>query len=245
MVDTETFLRTADTFKKPLRSEYHHFFSGANYLLLHLAEAAAKKAGDEKLAAGIHRKYDMAVAKLKAAADLELFPVYRNGLLAEVKVRVKNVRAGHNLPTSLTNIREMWLEVSAKDAGGNLVLSNGGLDGSGTLLSDSRVFNSTGMGKDFHFEIHPWIVTAFSRHETIPPRGYKDVYFGVSQPKQQGSVTIEARLQYRQADQKIAGKLLHAVPQDIDIEKIYGLKEVPALPVVEMAMKKATFNSRQ
>jgi hypothetical protein len=35
------------------------------------------------------------------------------------------------------------------------------------------------------------------------------------------------------------------VPQDIDIEKIYGLKEVPALPVVEMAMKKATFNSRQ
>jgi len=44
---------------------------------------------------------------LKSAADLEIFPIYRNRRLTDVKVRVKNIRAGHNLPTSLTNVRQM------------------------------------------------------------------------------------------------------------------------------------------
>jgi hypothetical protein len=245
MVDTETFIRSADTFKKPVRTDYHHFFSGANYLLYYLAEAAAKKAGDEKLAATQHRKYEMAVAKLKAAAELEIHPVYRTGRLTEVKVRVKNIRAGHNLPTSLTNVREMWLEIVGKDGSGTIVLQSGGFDSPGTLVPDTRVFNSEGMGKEFHFAIDPWVVTAFSRHETIPPRGYKDVYFGVSQPKKAGPVAIEARLRYRQADQKVAMKLLDAVPEDINLEKTYGIKYAPALPIVDMAVKKASFNSRQ
>jgi len=244
MVETETFLKTADSFRKPERAEYRHYFSGANYLLYHLAGAAAKKAGNEPLAAQLEKKYQMAVAKLKAAADLEIYPVYRNGGLAEVKVRVKNIRAGHNLPTSLTNVREMWLEITAKDAGGNVVLASGGLDQSGSLVQNTRLFNSDGMGKDFHFAIDPWVVTAFSRHDTIPPRGYKDAYFGVSPVKKQGNVTVEARLLYRQADQKVAGKLLHAVPEGIDLEKTYGVNAEVSIPVVEMTRTKASFSSK-
>ncbi|MHB8844936.1 MAG: multiheme c-type cytochrome [Nitrospirota bacterium] len=244
MVETETFIRTADTFRKPERSEYRHYFSGANYLLYHLAGAAAKKAGDRELAASLEKKYQMAVAKLKAAADIEVHPVYRNGALAEVKVRVKNIRAGHNLPTSLTNVREMWIEVTAKDAGGHIVLAGGGLDTTGSLAPDARRFNSDGMGKDFHFAIDPWVVTAFSRHDSIPPRGYRDVYFGISPVKKRGSVTVEARLLYRPADQKVAGKLLHAVPEDISLEKTYGISANVDVPVIEMTRTKATFSSR-
>jgi hypothetical protein len=191
------------------------------------------------------QKFDMAVAKLKAAADLELSPVYRNGTLAEVKVRVRNIRAGHNLPTSLTNVRQMWLEVMARDAGGTVVLTSGGLDKEGALVPETRNFNSDGMGEDFHFALDPWVVTAFSRHDTIPPRGYKDATFGVAPSKKPGAVTVEARLRYRQADKKVARKLLSEVPKDIDLEKIYGMKEVPTLPVVDMVVKKATFTSRQ
>ena len=244
MVETETFLKTADSFRKPERSEYRHYFSGANYLLYYLAGAAAKKSGDRDLAASLEKKYQMAVAKLKAAADLEVRPVYRKGVLSEVKVRVKNIRAGHNLPTSLTNVREMWLEVTAKDAAGNVVLTGGGLDKDGSVAADARLFNSDGMGKDFHFAIDPWVVTAFSRHDTIPPRGYKDAWFGVAPVKQQGSVTVEARLLYRQADQKVAGKLLHAVPEDINLEKTYGISDKVAVPVVEMTRTTASFSSR-
>jgi len=245
MVETDTFIRTADTFRKPERAEYRHYFSGANYLLYSLAGAAAKKAGDENLAASLDKKYQMAVAKLKAAAELEVQPVYRKGALAEIKVRVKNIRAGHNLPTSLTNVREMWLEVMAKDAGGNVVLTSGAFDGPGSLEPGTRMFNSEGMGKDFHFAIDPWVVTAFSRHDTIPPRGYKDAYFGVSPIKKQGNVSVEARLLYRQADQKVARKLLREVPEDISLENTYGISAMTAVPVVEMTRTKASFKSKE
>ena len=181
---------------------------------------------------------------LKAAAEIEVQPLYRNGALAEVKVRVKNIRAGHNLPTSLTNVREMWLEVTAKDAGGNIVLMSGGLDTSGSLAQNTRQFNSDGMGRDFHFAIDPWVVTAFSRHDTIPPRGYKDAWYGVLPVKKQGNVMVEARLLYRQADQKVAGKLLHAVPEGIDLEKTYGITAEVTVPVVEMTRTKASFSSK-
>jgi hypothetical protein len=241
MVDMATFFRSADSFAKPGKGEYRHFFNGANYLLYYLAEQAAKKAGDEQLAANIQQKYQMAVERLKAAADLEISPIYGDKGLREVKVRVRNIRAGHNLPTSLTNVRQMWLEIIAKDDKGNMVVSSGQLDEKGHLEENTRLFNSDGMGTDFHFAIDPWIVTSFSRHETIPPRGYKDVYYGINVPAAAGNVTVEAKLRYRQADQGVAEKLLAAVPADMDLEAIYGIKEVPTLPVVDMVVKTASF----
>jgi hypothetical protein len=239
MVDSETFLRTADTLEKPGGDAYHHYFNGANFLLYFLAEQAAKKSEDEALAANVRQKYEMAIHRLQAAADLEIEPVYRNGGLTEVKVRVKNIRAGHNLPTSLTNVRQMWLELTARDEAGNVLYSSGTLDGQGHLVPDTRLFNSDGMGDDFHFAIDPWIVTAFSRHETIPPKGYKDVYYGICAPAGVNSVSIEARLRYRQADQGVAELLLAAVPEDMDLEAIYGIKQIPLLPIVDMVVKTA------
>jgi hypothetical protein len=186
----------------------------------------------------------MAIDKLKSAAALEISPVYHDGALAEVRVRVKNIRAGHNLPTSLTNVREVWLEVTVKDAAGRPVITSGLLDEHGSVEAGTRMFNSDGMGADFHFAIDPWVVTGFTRHDTIPPRGYKDTYFGVGPVKKKGPVTVEARLRYRQADQKVAKKLLQAVPADIELEKTYGITASVTVPVVDMATATASFNSR-
>ncbi|SNB46727.1 multiheme c-type cytochrome [Geobacter sp. DSM 9736] len=243
MVDVETFLRSADEFKKPGRKEYRHYFSGANYLLQYLAAGAVKKAGNPELAADIMKKYEMAVTRLKSAADLEVSPVYREGKLAEVRVRVKNIRAGHNLPTSLTNVRQMWLEVTARDEKGAVLFESGTVDPSGKLPENVRMFNSDGMGNDFHFAVDPWVVTAFSRHDTIPPRGYKDVFYGLSVPPGVAQVNLEVKLRYRQADQQVAEALLGAVPKDIDLKEIYGLEKVPPLPVVDMVVKKAAVSS--
>jgi hypothetical protein len=189
-------------------------------------------------------KYDMAVARLKAAADLEISPIYRDEELAEIKIRVKNIRAGHNLPTSLTNIRQMWLEITATDEKGNILMSSGAIDPEGQLPENARIFNSDGMGNDFHFAVDPWVITAFSRHDTIPPKGFKDVYYGVT-AMDAPVVKITAKLRYRQADQKIAEKLLSNVPEDIDLKAVYGLTEVPILPVVDMVSKEARFNARR
>jgi hypothetical protein len=242
MVDIEIFKRSADSFQKPSRQEYHHFFNGANYLLYYLAKGAAEKAGDKELAANLTQKYEMAVARLKSAADLEISPVYKKGRLTDIKVRVKNIRAGHNLPTSLTNVRQMWLEVTMRDEKGNIILSSGLLDEKGNLTPDTRLFNSDGMGKDFHFAIDPWVVTSFSRHDTIPPRGYKDVYYGITPIKNSKRLLIEAKLRYRQAGQEEAETLLAVVPADINLETIYNLNKVPALPIVDMVEKKMVIN---
>jgi hypothetical protein len=244
MVDYNTFIRSADDFRKPERHEYRHYFNGANYLLYYLAAGAAEKTGDKELAENLRKKYELAVARLQAAAELEISPIYRGGQLREIKVRVKNIRAGHNLPTSLTNIRQMWLEITVRDETGQLLLTSGAIDAAGHLPENTRIFNSDGMGSDFHFAVDPWVITSFSRHETIPPKGYKDVYYGIN-PLQTPVVKIEARLRYRQADQKIAEKLLSNVPEDINLQEIYGLTEVPPLPVVDMVASEVRFNTRQ
>ncbi|WP_306533004.1 cytochrome c family protein [Geobacter sp.] len=243
MVDIQTFKRTADQFVKPERKEYKHYFSGANYLLTYLAAGAAKKAGDEELAKSLMNQYEMAVERLKSAADVELTPVYRDGKLAELKVRVKNIRAGHNLPTSLTNVRQMWLELTAKDENGKVIMSSGALNADGTIPAETRMFVSDGMGKDFHFAIDPWKVVGFSKHDTIPPKGWKEVYYGLTAPAGVQKISVEAKLRFRQADQKVAEALLAAVPADINLEQTYGLKAVPSLPVVDMVVKQATVNA--
>ncbi|HAD05314.1 MAG: cytochrome C [Desulfuromonadales bacterium GWC2_61_20] len=238
MVDTATFLRSS-AFLKPERAEYRHFFNGANYLLYHLAQAAALKSGDAAAAQRFARQYDMAVARLQAAAQVEVLPTYVAGQLVEVRLRVMNLRAGHALPTSLTNVRQMWLELTVTDETGKVLRSSGKLDPQGQLEADTRLFNSDGMGESMHFAIDPWVVIGFSRHDTIPPHGYRDVVYGLQLPKGVETVNVKARLRYRQADQKVAEALLAAVPADINLKAIYGLERVPQLPVVDMAVTSA------
>jgi len=243
MVDIETFKRSADKLQRPGRDEYRHYFNGANFLVYHLAGLAAKKAGDEELAENVGKKYTMAIERLKAAAELEIDPIYQDVGLVEIRVRVKNVRAGHNLPTSLTNVRQMWLEVTAADSSGKVVMSSGKVDDKGKVEPNTRIFNSEGQNEGFHFAIDPWEIRSFSKHDTIPPRGYKDVYYGLAAPAGQ-KLTIVAKLRYRQADQKVAEKLLGLVPDDIHLEAVYGITKIPTLPIVDMVSKKVILNGK-
>lgn len=240
MVDIETFKRSADKLVRPAMDEYRHYFNGANYLLYYLTELAAKKAGDEELAANVHQKYEMAIQRLQAAAELTVTPVYQKENLTEIKVRVKNIRAGHNLPTSLTNVRQMWLEITATDSKGNVLMSSGTVDSEGNLPENIRIFNSDGQNSKFHFSMDPWEIQSFSRHDTIPPKGYKDVYYGIL-PSKNMPVTVEVKLRFRQADQKVAEKILGLLPNDIHLDAVYGLKKVPQLPIVDMVTKKVEF----
>lgn len=238
MVDIPTFKKVADEFYQPKRAEYQHHFNGANYLLYYLAAGAATKSGQKEEAAGLMKKYEMAVERLKLAAGVEVVPVYQAGRLTELKVKVKNLRAGHNLPTSLTNVRQMWLELTARDENGKIVMQSGTLGPDGALPENTRLFNSDGMGDNFHFAVDPWVVTAFSRNDTIPPKGYREVYYGIPGAITAKQLAIEVKLRYRQADQKVAEALLAAVPKDIDLKAIYGLDKVPPLPVVDMVEKR-------
>ena len=245
MVETDTFLKSADSFKKPLRSEYRHFFSGTNYLLAYLSAQAATRAGDKEQADRLMKQYQMAIKRLQSAAGLELIPIYHNGQLQELKIKVSNLRAGHNLPTSLSNIRQVWLEITARDQNNRVVLTSGSLAPDGSLPPETRIFNSDGMGNDFHHSHDPWVITAFSRHDTIPPRGYRQVYYGVPALKGVTSLTVDVKLRYRTADQHVAEMLLSSVPKDMDLAREYGLSAVPPLPVVDMVTTKLKLAMRK
>ena len=243
MVELDTFKRSADTFQKPARDEYRHYFNGANFLIYALTEMAAKKSGDEEIATSARQKYEMAVGRLQAAAELDIKPIYRDGRLAEVKVRVNNSRAGHYLPTSLTNIRQMWLEVTATDASGKVIMSSGKVDAKGELPEDTRRFNSDGMGENMHFAIDPWEIISFSKHDTIPPKGYREVYYGLSSDSDE-AITLNVKLRFRQATQKVAEKLLSHVPDDMHLDVIYGITEVPPVPIIDMIDETLTINAK-
>ena len=233
MVDTATFIRSADQFVKPASGEHLHYFNGANLLLYSMTANAAQRAGNEDLAANAREKYKMAEARLKAAAELEVSGEYSNGRLAEIHVRVKNVRSGHNLPTSLTNIREMWLEVTATDGAGKTIMSTGTVDDRGKIADGARIFNTVGQDRNFKYSIHPWEIETFSKKETIPPKGSRNVVYGINL-EEKGPVTIHAKLQFRQASQSIAEKLYSLFPDPGLAEKTYGVKQLPMIPVVEM-----------
>jgi hypothetical protein len=139
----------------------------------------------------------------------------------------------------------MWLEIIARDEKGTVVLMHGNLTTDGSLPGDVRKFNSDGMGSDMHFAIDPWVVTAFSSHETIPPKGYKDTWFGITVPKGIKQVSVEVKLRYRQADQQVAEKLLKAVPADINLARDYGVTTIPTMPVVDMVVMKQVLKAVQ
>lgn len=246
MVDIPTFKRSADTFQKPQRHEYRHFFNGANFTMYLLEKLRAEKMGDKKLAANAQNKYDMAVARLQLAAEMDITPIYdEDGNLTKIKVRVKNERCGHALPTSLTNIRQMWLEVVATDETGKVVLKSGFVKEDGEIDENTYMFNSDGMGHDLKFAADPWEIVSFLRHDVIPPKGYKDVYYSTLSDLKKHDVTFHVKLRFRVAPQKLAKKFFENVPKGFDLEAIYGLKAAPnPLPVVDMIDKTVTFSTK-
>ncbi len=76
--------------------------------------------------------------RLKAAAEVTLDApeIVAAGGEAVVTVTIANEGAGHSIPTGLTTLREMWLELSAIDAAGEAVLV--GEHRFGTVFKDAK-----------------------------------------------------------------------------------------------------------
>ncbi|MCW5212409.1 cytochrome C [Desulfobulbus sp. TB] len=247
MVDIDTFKRSADEFIKPKRSDYHHYFNGANFLMYFLGKLKAEKEGDTKLAANLQRKYEMAVERLQAAAEIEIDPMYDdNGNLYKIRVRVHNRRAGHNLPTSLTAVREMWLEVKITDQKtGKELIKSGYLDENGELDGNTHVFNSEGMDVHEVFQIDPWEVVSFAKNDLIPPKGFRDINYTILYPPgDQRELLVHAKLRFRQASQYMAEKLLTNLPDGVDLTEWYGLTAIPTVPVVDMTEQNITVKTK-
>ncbi len=89
---------------------------------------------------GDKNKQEMAVARLQNAAKISL----NTEKLAQkqLDVRVSNTGAGHSIPTGVGDLRQVWLEISIRDANQQLVFQSGFLDPKKELPDDTIIFRT-------------------------------------------------------------------------------------------------------
>lgn len=229
MMPVEKSIEAARTLKKPVNPGQPctmgpkrermatHEFVGANFTIPALLGAKEHAA--------------MAEQRLKSAAELDVKvpAAVKAGALATVAVKVTNVGAGHNLPTSLTEVRQMWLDVRVTDAEGRQVFRSGDLDEKGDLREEARIFNSHAVDKDGHHTVKPWEIARFEYVKTIPPKGSATENYSFVVPADAKlPLTVMAVLRYRSYPQSVANLLLG--------------KDAPVLPIVDMAEKSVHIN---
>lgn len=207
----------------PWRKVVHkHGFVGGNAVIT-AALNKDKKVEDDHTALGATNNYDEAIARLQSAASLKIYVEKKSDALHRVKVKVTNERAGHHLPTSLTEVRQIWLEVVVTDDQGRELMRSGTLDSHNALPKDTVIFNAHAVDENGQDTAFPWEIVRFVDVNTIPPKGYKYGKYYFVMPEDAQSINIEAKLHYRSFSQKFADLLLGS-----------GTVEVPSVEMVSI-----------
>lgn len=224
MVPVEVAVETAKTLKKPDKLPGQPCITGPKRDYMYTHEFVGGNAVITKLM-GSDKHSEMAIKRLQNAAALEVkFDDIKKGKMGELKVKVINETAGHNLPTSLTEVREMWLEVYIKDEKGNVVFSSGVIDKDGNVDEKAESFNASAVDEKGHHTVKPWEIARFEYVNTIPPKGHKTVKYNFIVPQKAKKLTAEVKLNYRSYPQKVANALLG--------------QSAPKIPVIVMKDKK-------
>ena len=234
MVPVATAIRVADEMKPakelknseiggfagiggPLRKVVHdHGFVGGNAVISGLLNGESNEKTKKE-----------AIRRLQSAASINLSIFHQNGPLHKLVVRVNNDRAGHNLPTSLVNVRELWLEVIVTDDQGKELMRSGTKTKGNALPPGTVIFNANAVDKNGKHTTFPWEIDHFTDINTIPPKGHKDSNYAFNLPEGIKEIKVVAKLHYRSFSQKIADKLLG--------------KSTVIVPSVEMVVNETAF----
>ena len=214
MVPVETALRVADQLKPPrdLNKTTISGFAGVMGPYRKVVHDHAFVGGNAVVTAALSGKknynHDQAIKRLHTVASLKLYVIKKKGPLYKLKVKVTNDRAGHNLPTSLTEVRQIWLEVVATDDKGVELMRSGTMKKDRSLPEDTVIFNAHAVDKNGKHTAMPWEITRFTEVNTIPPKGHKYGKYAFNVPVGAKSVTVTAKLHYRSFSQALADQLL-------------------------------------
>ena len=171
---------------------WRHSVVGANIFTPELLETPEKAA--------------LARERLEHAAELELIAP-ESGQVSEITVRVRNTGAGHMLPTGVTEFREMWLEIIAKDRNGTTIYSSGGIGPDGELVDGACVYHTVFGDPDGNPTINVARASMILYDRRIYPKGYDDAVFALGEAHAR-PVTVTATLKYRSMSPALAGTLL-------------------------------------
>ncbi len=165
---------------------FTHYFVGANVAVPGLNGDAEKSV--------------MAEERLKNAAEIAI--ELKELATSVIKVRITNTGAGHYLPTGLTDVRQMWLEVTVKDINGKVLYSTGVVDKNKYLPEDVIIYNTVFGDKDKKPVSNVSKAVTIIKNKRIPP--LESIVETIILPKEKYiDCTITARLLYRSASQKL------------------------------------------
>ena len=213
----------ADESKGPKRREHvwQHNFVGGN-----LATTAIL---------GHNPQAGMAADRLRHAASLEavdLQPMKKMGLYT-LLLKVTNTGAGHYLPTGMTFVREMWLDVRVLDSKGAEIYSSGSLDQFGNIRPGAVIYKTVlgEGGKERKPTFFLPGATQVLSDKRIRPKGFSlEEYKFIVRDTATFPLKLEARLRYRSAPQWLVNDVLG--------------EKAPALPVYDMAILKVDIPAR-
>jgi len=137
-----------------------------------------------------------ATALLKSAAEvkLDIPEIVAPGQTASATVTITNVGAGHKLPTGLTEVRQMWLEVTAATASGETTTF--GTHVFGTILQDDKG----------NAPVELWEATKIKSDDRIAPRESVTYSYAFTMPEGATATSVTAALLYKSAPDELAEK---------------------------------------
>jgi len=163
----------------------------------------------------------MAQDRLQRAAQVE---VVSGGSVVpgesyEFKVTIKNIGAGHYLPTGLTESRQMWLDITVTDGAGIEIYRSGALDEQGNIDPVTVVYHTVLADARGNPTEKVWEAESILSDHRIPPKGEDTETHSFTMPEEVTlPVSITAVLEYRSAPQELID---HLLGEEFEVPVVY------------------------
>ena len=187
-----------------------HRFIGANVNEITGADASHRSDAEKRL------KNAASIALTLPAAAVAA------GEPTAIEVAVTNRSAGHAIPTSITELRQVWIDLRVTDAAGAEVFRSGAVDDAGRVDPQAVMYHSVLADEKGAVTFLPWRAVKMLSEKLIPPKETVHERYAVTLPADaQGPFRVVAKLLYRSA------------PQDV-LDELFGQGKIP-VRTVEMA----------
>ncbi len=182
---------------------------------------------------------EMAIERLEQAATLNMDSpeIANRSENVTVQVSITNSGAGHNIPTGVSEIRQIWLEVEVVDAEGREIYNAGTTDTRGDIVSAHTVYNNVLGDAQGDATLSFWLADRVLSDNRIGPKETVTEEHTFLLPEDAVyPLTVDATLKYRSAPQELIdhlfGEGVHEVPV-IDMTEISAVIYDPATPPEE------------
>ena len=130
------------------------------------------------------------------------------GTLA-IEVAVTNESAGHSIPTSITELRQVWIDLAVSDSSGRELLRSGAIDAAtGALDPEAVLYNAVLVDAEGKVTFKPWLAVRMIREKLIPAKQTVTERYELALPKD-AKLPLEVRavLRYRSAPQDVMDRI--------------------------------------